>query len=129
MYLNYSHRSLNIFIVSHILIEILIQWNIYYVTESDITSLTSFKTKTLKIKSMTAIIAIVAKLHIERHKMTWCTSQLALWASKFPGFDSYLPGFSASALMLLSTDAVVVTRTTASRWRLPLPFPSLQSAH
>lgn len=46
--------------------------------ESDVTSLTSFETKTLQIKSRTAVIAVVVKLHIERYKMTLCASQLVL---------------------------------------------------
>ena len=97
------------FSVCHILIEISTQWNIYYIIESDITSLISSKTKTLQIKSITAIIAIVAKLHIERYKMTWCASHLAWWASEISGYDRYLLGFFAIALMLLSVGSFVVT--------------------
>ena len=44
------------FLLSHILTEILIRWQIYYVIESDIASLTSTKMKTLHIKSITALI-------------------------------------------------------------------------
>ena len=45
------------FPLSPILTEILIQWKIYYVIESDVASFTSSKTKiTLKIKSITALI-------------------------------------------------------------------------
>ena len=44
------------FPLSHILTEILIQWQIYYVIESDVAGLTSTKTKTLQIKSITALI-------------------------------------------------------------------------
>lgn len=44
------------FPLSPTLTEILIQWKIYYVIESDVASLTSSKTKTLQIKSITALI-------------------------------------------------------------------------
>lgn len=55
----------------------------------------------MQIKSITAIIAIAAKLHIERYKMTWFSSQLALWASVVSDFCRYLLGFLSSGLMLL----------------------------